>query len=182
LKKIDKILQYIDNQGIDIAKFERESDISNGYFGNTHKRGADITDKILEKIRQKQPKIYTEVFGTAREPQPTQQQNANSMDEDYRIKFEQLLQEQNVLLKKQNEQLADALDTVRTMAKGIESNLNKAVKGNVAHQTMLSVNQAVFFSAMEELLHLEPGTLAERANNERAARLQKILKKDSADI
>lgn len=175
MKKIDKILQYIDNQSIDIAKFERESGISNGYFGNTQKRGADITDKILDKIRQKQPKIYTEVFGTPQGPQPTTIQNENSMDEDYRIKYERLLE-------KTNAQLSDALDTVRTMAKGVEANLAKAVKGNVVHQTMLSVNQSVIFSALEELMHLEPDTLAKKANSERASRLQKILKKDNADV
>jgi hypothetical protein len=62
LKKIEKILQYLDSQGISIANFERESGISNGYFSNTVGREADITEKILDKIRQKQPKIYNAVF------------------------------------------------------------------------------------------------------------------------
>lgn len=62
MKKIDKILQYIDKQDISVAELERKAGVSNGYFKNTTQRGTDISQKILEKIRQAWPEVYDNVF------------------------------------------------------------------------------------------------------------------------
>jgi transcriptional regulator with XRE-family HTH domain len=165
----------------DVEKIGFANPVTDIAEGTGYAKG-NISSILSKKMQPSEPFLnkFYESFKTdlekinIMEPQPTK--NNNSMeDEDYRIKYERLLE-------KTNEQLSDALDTVRTMVKGIESNLNKAVKGNVAHQTMLSVNQSVIFSALDDLLHLEPGTTAKKADNERAARLQKILKKDNADL
>jgi len=62
LTKIQKILQFIDSQKISISEFERKSGISNAYLKNTVDRGADVTFKILDKIRQNNPDDYYKIF------------------------------------------------------------------------------------------------------------------------
>lgn len=62
MKKIDKILKYIDDHGITPAEFERKSGISNAYLKNTAIRGADISDKVLDKIKKSNPQDYSNIF------------------------------------------------------------------------------------------------------------------------
>lgn len=62
MKKIEKIAQYLENHDITIAEFERKANISNGYFKNTIARKSEISEKILDKIRQTWPDVYREVF------------------------------------------------------------------------------------------------------------------------
>ena len=62
MKKIEKILQYIEDQNISISEFERRADLSNGYINNTLKRGADITQKILDKIEQNLRDDFDKIF------------------------------------------------------------------------------------------------------------------------
>jgi transcriptional regulator with XRE-family HTH domain len=62
LKKIEKILKYIENEKVTIAEFERKSGISNAYLKNTEERGADISLKILDKIKKSNPEDYYKIF------------------------------------------------------------------------------------------------------------------------
>jgi hypothetical protein len=57
VKKIEKILTYIDNQKITSAKFERLAGLSNGYIGNMIKSGSEVSPKMWEKILSNVPGI-----------------------------------------------------------------------------------------------------------------------------
>jgi len=63
LKNIEKILQYIEAQDLSISEFERSYGFSNGYLGNTNSRGADLSNKILDKFQKAHPEIYKKVLG-----------------------------------------------------------------------------------------------------------------------
>lgn len=62
MKKIEKILKYIENEHISISEFERKAGISNGYLSNTAKRGADVTSKILDKIEVNAKEHFDNIF------------------------------------------------------------------------------------------------------------------------
>lgn len=63
MRKIEEIFQYIDRKALSRSEFERLAGFSNGYLTNTLERGSDITDKILERFRQKSPTHYKAIFG-----------------------------------------------------------------------------------------------------------------------
>jgi hypothetical protein len=58
LKKIDKIFKQLELESISPTEFERYAGISNGYLSNTATRGADISLKIIDKIRVHSPESY----------------------------------------------------------------------------------------------------------------------------
>lgn len=101
MKRIEKILQQIEYQGIDIAEFERLSNISNGYLKNTLSRGADISQKILDKIEKASPmmyKIVEDALNMSAIDNNSNKEVVNSVD--YRAKYEKLMQEYKELLEK----------------------------------------------------------------------------------
>lgn len=67
MKKIDKIIEYIDSKGGNYAEFERKAGISNAYIKNTSGRDAEIGNKILDKIRKNIPDEYGKIFGDSSE-------------------------------------------------------------------------------------------------------------------
>jgi hypothetical protein len=67
LKKIDRILKYIESQGIRLSAFEREAKLGNSYFANTKKRGEDVTAKMLDRIRNNVPEDYYKIFPEEKE-------------------------------------------------------------------------------------------------------------------
>lgn len=62
MKKISKILEYIDKHGISKAQFEREFGLSNGYLSKTVDRETDITEKVLDKIKERDSSAYSQIF------------------------------------------------------------------------------------------------------------------------
>jgi transcriptional regulator with XRE-family HTH domain len=62
LKKISRILQYIESEGFGVSDFEKKSGLSSSYLTNTEKRGSDITSKALKKIQKNQPDHYYKIF------------------------------------------------------------------------------------------------------------------------
>jgi hypothetical protein len=62
VKKIDRVIKYIENQGIALSDFERKSGLGNTYFTNTKKREADLSYKALMKIKENQPEHYYKIF------------------------------------------------------------------------------------------------------------------------
>ncbi|WP_159468017.1 S24 family peptidase [Dyadobacter sp. 3J3] len=58
MKKIEKIFQQLELEGLSITEFERYAGISNGYLNNTLSRDSDISAKILDKIRGHSPESY----------------------------------------------------------------------------------------------------------------------------
>lgn len=69
MKKIERILKHLEDQGIAPSSFERKVGLSNSYFNNTMKRGEDITAKMLDRIRDNAPETYFEIFPNEK-PQP----------------------------------------------------------------------------------------------------------------
>lgn len=67
MKKIDKIFEYLENQGVTNAEFERKANISNGYLYNTRQRGSDVTAKILDKIKENLGDEFYFIFGNEQE-------------------------------------------------------------------------------------------------------------------
>lgn len=172
MKKIDKILQYIDSQEIDIAKFERESGISNGYFANTQKRKSDITEKILDKIRQNQPKIYYAVFNTKpqQEPQP-KQLNTPTMETDYRDKYEQLLEKTNAEQSAIITGMFSILNKMDANITAIKTNLSDAAYNQQIFRVMTNERQRVMLENVAALRGLNKNELVNEADNTAAARL-----------
>lgn len=62
MTNIEKILEYIDKERVSISEFERKSGISNAYLTNTKERGADISQKILDRIKSNNPEDYSKIF------------------------------------------------------------------------------------------------------------------------
>jgi predicted phage-related endonuclease len=95
--------------------------------------------------------------------------------EDYRTKYEQLLE-------RTNEQLSTALATVLTISKGVETSLNKAIKDQEGYHVSIAANQEVIFDALDEIRHAPAGQLSQTADNVRHERLLKISGKDSIGV
>jgi hypothetical protein len=62
LKKVIRILQFIENHGLSVTDFERTAGFSNGYLLNTKKREADITPKALIKLKNNLPEYFNQIF------------------------------------------------------------------------------------------------------------------------
>ncbi len=60
MKAIERIYQYIDNQGIKIAEFERKNLLSNGYLKKMLQRKGDLGESILNQIVENSPNISPE--------------------------------------------------------------------------------------------------------------------------
>ncbi len=73
-------MQYIDKHGLSITTFENKAGFSNGYLINTRKRGADLTNKALIKLRENQPEHYYKIFPEEKETE----QNVNENVPDYK--------------------------------------------------------------------------------------------------
>lgn len=65
MKNLEKIFKYIEDHGITEAAFERKAQMSNGYLTNTRKRGADVSQKILDKVRENLKDEYSKIFSDA---------------------------------------------------------------------------------------------------------------------
>nr|DAM80376.1 MAG TPA: putative transcriptional regulator [Caudoviricetes sp.] len=50
MKAINRVIQYIDNKGINNSLFEKKCGLSNGYLGTQLKRNADLGEGVLNKI------------------------------------------------------------------------------------------------------------------------------------
>jgi transcriptional regulator with XRE-family HTH domain len=85
LKNIEKIFAYIESQGLSISEFERKAGISNGYLSNTQKRGADITQKILDKTKKSLGDEYYLIFPAV--PFLEQRRTNKLNDEPYLVPF-----------------------------------------------------------------------------------------------
>ncbi len=60
MKAIERIYQYIDNQGIKIAEFERKNLLSNGYLKKMLQRKGDLGESVLNHIIENSPNISPE--------------------------------------------------------------------------------------------------------------------------
>lgn len=74
MKKIERILKYIENQGLSLSTFERDAGLGYSYLGKTRDRGADVTLKVLDKIRINAPEHYYKIF-------PEEKEGANHIEE-----------------------------------------------------------------------------------------------------
>lgn len=102
MKKIQIIINYLENQGISLSEFERKSDLGNGYLKKTMERGADVTNKILERIRQNNPDDYSKIFEILDNREIKKPSPDNG--EDYKDKYIALLEQQ---LQDQGRQLSE---------------------------------------------------------------------------
>lgn len=50
MKAINRVIQYIDNKGINNSLFEKKCGLSNGYLGTQLRRNADLGEGVLNKI------------------------------------------------------------------------------------------------------------------------------------
>lgn len=50
MKAINRVIQYIDNKGINNSSFEKKCGLSNGYLGTQLKRNADLGEGVLNKV------------------------------------------------------------------------------------------------------------------------------------
>lgn len=139
LKKIEKILTYIGNQSITEAEFERKSGISNGYLRNTQKRGADVTEKILEKVKKSNPGDYYNIFIEEKKgPLPAETAKANqepAKNHEYLDLYIQSILEQKRILEEQNQFLR----------RNFEFSLNSIAKGQDA--ALLQLKTLAWFQA-----------------------------------
>lgn len=103
MRKIEKILTYIENHGIAEAQFERRAGISNGYLRNTLSRGADVTQKILDRIKNSNPLDYYGIFpeekGSVKEVAKAQAED----NPEYLKLYIQSILEQKRILEDQNQ-------------------------------------------------------------------------------
>jgi len=68
LKKIDKIIQFLENHRVSFSSFEQKAKLGSSYLTKTRDRGVDLTWKSLEKIRQNAPDDYYKIFPEEKEP------------------------------------------------------------------------------------------------------------------
>jgi hypothetical protein len=62
LKKIDRIIEYIENHGLSVSDFERRAGLGPTYLSSTKKRDADISQKSLIKIKENLKGEYYKIF------------------------------------------------------------------------------------------------------------------------
>lgn len=72
-------MKWIEDQGISVSDFERKSDLSNTYLKKTEERGADITTKIADRIKEKNPTDYYKIF-----PEETPEMEVNESESLYK--------------------------------------------------------------------------------------------------
>jgi hypothetical protein len=86
MRKIENIFSLLDSQGITAAEFERRNDLGNGYLKKTLENGADITQKMLERVRKSSPDFYNILMDVKAGNTPA--------IADYKEKYIQTLEEQ----------------------------------------------------------------------------------------
>jgi transcriptional regulator with XRE-family HTH domain len=164
----------------DVKKLEFSNPVTDIAEGTGYAKGniSSILNKKLQPSEQFLNKFYESFKNELskvgiQEPQPT---TNNIMEtQDYRTKYEQLLE-------RTNEQLSTALATVLTISKGVETSLNKAIKDQEGYHVSIAANQEVIFDALDEIRHAPAGQLSQTADNVRHERLLKISGKDSIGV
>lgn len=189
-RKIDRLIQYLDNKNIDIAEFERMAGISNAYLRNTEKRGADLTLKILDRIKEKQPKIYCEVFEQENCPKPTINNNTDDMHTnnhhaDWKAAHESLLSslatmaesqkiatQSQMVLSNALAKMADLLGEVRE----VKTNLADAAYTQQIYRVMTNERQRVILENIALLRGLNKNELVNEARSTGVALLDEYEK------
>jgi hypothetical protein len=106
LKRILRILKYIENQGISVTDFERHAGFSNGYLINTKKRDADLSPKALIKLKNNQREHYYKIFPEERDNDERPQMNVEEGAGVYRMNTKMTENDLATLLTKAMEMLS----------------------------------------------------------------------------
>lgn len=70
MKKIEKIFQFIKNQGVTNMQFEKNCGLSNGYLRNIFKTGSEISGKMLAKMFSAYPELESYLSKIENEARP----------------------------------------------------------------------------------------------------------------
>ena len=70
MKKIEKIFQFIKNQGVTNMQFEKNCGLSNGYLRNIFKTGSEISGKMLAKMFSAYPELENYLSKLENEARP----------------------------------------------------------------------------------------------------------------
>lgn len=71
-------MEFIENQSLSVSEFERDAGFSNTYLKKTEERGVDISQKMLDKFREKNEELFLEVFPEEKESQTSKQKHINT--------------------------------------------------------------------------------------------------------
>jgi transcriptional regulator with XRE-family HTH domain len=117
LRKIEKILKYVEDQGISLSVFERKAGLSNSYLNNTKKRGEDISAKILDKIKENLKEEYYKIFPEEPKDEVTNTTGEHETEYSQNINYEKLQVEIDLL----RERLGDKDATIQAMKGELET-------------------------------------------------------------
>lgn len=144
LKKIDRIIKYLENKGVSLSLFERETKLGYSYLGKTKNRGAEISDKALAKIRDNTPNDYYKIFPEEKKEGADEtivnQQSENIIEPCEKFieenkhlkeivnKLESTINDKNIIIESKNE-IIESKNEIITLQKellGVNRNPNQA--------------------------------------------------------
>lgn len=170
MKKIERILQFIENKGITNAEFERKTGISNGYVRNTVKTAGEIYPKQLQKMYAVYPELENiienrkgDVCQEEKKPMPEQEpqpkQDYSTQYFDFVVKMnEHLLQVNQQLLDSQAKRdnteavYAQAHKTLTQEYSGLHTMLNKILSEIKVNQVSLDESNLHFSRITEAMV------------------------------
>jgi transcriptional regulator with XRE-family HTH domain len=138
----------------------------------------------LEKVPNTGVHLNPLIEPENQEPQPTTNKETpmGSIEQkDWKQAHDVLLNSQNTMAES-NLKLSQAVLNMTELLKrvySVDTNLSTAIKDQEAYHNSLAVNQEIIFGALDDILHLPSGTLAQKASNVRHVQLESISKKDS---
>lgn len=170
-----------------IAEFEKEIGAGNGAIAKAWNRDIELSDGLIRKILKRYPTVSEHYLETGegemfvkegkqqQEPQLTNNNNLSPLNEDYRLKYERLLE-------KTNAEQSAIITGVLNIITRVDTNLSRAIKDQEGYHNSISANHEVMFDALDEIRHAPAGTLAAKADNLRFEHAQSISKKDSVGV
>lgn len=124
MKKIEVILKYLENEGISLSRFEQKSGLGASYLSKTRDRGVDISNKVLEIIKNKNPVDYFKIFPNEINISDETRNLTEDPGQVY-IKIDPQIQRYIDLLEKHNAFLEEQL---QSSIKKLESNFETSLK------------------------------------------------------
>lgn len=113
MKKVDRIIKYLEKQGVSLSKFEGKAKLGSSYLSKTRERGAEITQKVLDKILKNAPDDYYKIF--PEDVDTTNKPTSEDPQTDYSVK--EFASPELVKLKTENEVLKKSLYDIMELSK-----------------------------------------------------------------
>lgn len=174
------------------VQFEKELGVGHSAIAKAIARESDISDMLINKILKRYPTISEhwlktgegEMYIKSTDTTINNTPMNNIEQQDWKQAHRDLM-DAHKLYAQSHQVLSNALYEMTQLMKKIETvdtNLNTAIKEQLAYHAAIASEHRVLFAAMDDLRQMPAGEHAKKADIAQREHLQKILKKDNADV